>query len=189
VSCGARKNNQHKGGSIVAALAISESIQELSPVARFMVIGNTFIMGAYWGAHRGPVVASAPGIHVVVERGAVEDARRSGAPDHVLGWATWSFFGMLAGRMANKQIERSDKVLAPMNLADLPHDIISDPEWPITRRDGLVYFLPKDEVEAIKVTWVGNLYIWFKGLKYTVEVGTFSAAKVRRFLAECGWPV
>jgi hypothetical protein len=98
-------------------------------------------------------------------------------------------FGMLAGRMARRQTERSDKVLPPMNLADLPEDIRSDPEWPITQKEGLVYFFPKDEVEAIKVTWVGNLYLWFKGLKYTVEVGTFSAAKVRHFLAECRWPV
>ena len=77
------------------------------------------------------------------------------------------------------------------SLTDLPSDVLSDPDWPLTGMNGDVIAIPRDAVLWVKLgSWINSqLTIKLEKKTLYVYVSLLRRRKLRDFLTQHRWPI
>ena len=132
-------------------------------------IGSSFIVG-FKEAH-GPIIASRDGFYLTIER--------SGA-DIIFG----SMFGIVG-----KAISSSLSTTHPLetDLADLPDEITTHPDWPIKKNRGRVVFIPREAIQRLAWPWWGGLRVYVQENKFSISASFFARTKILATLNSMGY--
>lgn len=96
--------------------------------------------------------------------------------------------GALISLGIDKLLSKSQ--LHAIDIAELPAEVVADPEWPLKKKkSGQVVVIPRTVVESLRLKpWYNSLLrIETVAETFDVIVGLWTRAKARRFLTEHGW--
>ncbi len=141
---------------------------------KYKIIAKKFALGHFKECF-GPAVVSRDAIYLII------DPTLS-----VGGLGAGPAIANLANRVMSSAAAKT-KTPYSQDLEDLPDEIASDPEWPITQTSGRVFIVPREAVTKLKYPWWGGLTILTEAQKFEVSPNMFLRKSVVRYLREQGW--
>jgi hypothetical protein len=100
--------------------------------------------------------------------------------------------GAIAGALARAaskggQYLSDAKDVTEMDLADLPHEITGDPDWPLKKAKGRVLVVPRHAITKIKYSFWGHFKLITEERTFLLELSLFRRRRVTNFLRSVGW--
>jgi hypothetical protein len=97
---------------------------------------------------------------------------------------------LLERRTKGQPLCGTDSRVIETDLADLPHEITSDPDWPVKQSQGPVLILPRKAIQSIRYSfWQWGIFLQTADLEFRIEPPFFGRTRVLNWLREVGWGI
>jgi hypothetical protein len=143
---------------------------------KFLILGHEFRFKR--NDFKGPVVLSEDAFYFVIAKHGLADGVG------LLGKALVALNERAGTRAANTCYTN--------DLANLPPEIVDDPQWPIRQTTGSVVVIPRTAVQSIRFPrfWLSNrLWVTAADLEVGTVFNIFRRQSIRRFLEQAGWDI
>jgi hypothetical protein len=137
------------------------------------------------GAYFGTSVASPDAFFLVLGANAIQlgMVQRGG----ILGYWLANYLERRSGLDTRLQ---GSKGIILADLADLPVDIIGDPDWPVHQEEGPVLVVPREAIDAIWYSfWKWGIYLRSGEVKIKLEPPWFGRKRLFGWLQAVGWEI
>lgn len=133
----------------------------------------------------GPAVVSPDALFLVVD---IEPVRLGHAAAAFISMTTGPI-GAFVGGVTTALLEslRSHPVVIETDLRSFPDEILHDSDWPIRKRRGKCFVIPREAVESVKYSFWGFLIVRTEAARFSIDISMFRAIRVLRQLRAAGW--
>jgi len=143
-------------------------------MSRFVTLGREFRFNG--NDYRGHVVASADAFYFVIDPHGMPHA----------GGLLGAAFEAVREHFNSKGAQ----TCYTRQLAELPAEITSDPDWPVRQTQGSVLVVPREAVANVHFPWLwldNRVCISAAEVEFSTVFNLFRRGNIRRSLADIGW--